>query len=272
MTAAQLFAEGQLAAAIQQQSQAVRAAPSDPNPRIFLLGLLVLAGELSRATTHADLLMTTAATDQGLSLGMLAYQACLRAECERAAIYEGKATPLFPAEAPSALGHRLAALQAAAGGDFAAARAELERATSSEELVQATVNGGERAPLADGDDFLGCTLEVYASGRCVWLPMSQVAGLEIHPPKMLLDLVWARARLQPKDGEPADVHLPVLYAGSAAHADEAVRLGRRTEWTDVEGVGLRGCGQKVFLHGAGGSATSDVAILEAREIEVAREP
>ena len=51
------------------------------------------------------------------------------------------------------------------------------------------------------------------------------------------------------DGLEGDVLLPGLYPGSHEHADDAVKLGRATEWVGAEGEVVRGAGGKLFLAG-----------------------
>ena len=43
--------------------------------------------------------------------------------------------------------------------------------------------------------------------------------------------------------------LPGLYPGSSSSADDAIRLGRKTEWIGGDGGTVRGLGRKLFLVG-----------------------
>ena len=63
------------------------------------------------------------------------------------------------------------------------------------------------------------------------------------------DLLWARAKVEAKGGDLGEVFLPVLYPLSSGHQDEAIKLGRITDWIDVGGGLTRGVGQKLFLAG-----------------------
>ena len=68
------------------------------------------------------------------------------------------------------------------------------------------------------------------------------------------------------DGEEARVHIPALYAGSHAEEQDALRLGRLTEWRDRGGL-YRGAGQRVLLAAAGGE-TSEHSLLSVRSLQV----
>ena len=41
--------------------------------------------------------------------------------------------------------------------------------------------------------------------------------------------------------------MPGLYPGSSSSADDAIRLGHKTEWIGGDGVPVRGVGRKLFL-------------------------
>ena len=63
---------------------------------------------------------------------------------------------------------------------------------------------------------------------------------------------------------PGDVLLPALYPNSHAHADDAVKLGRATDWTTpAEGL-THGIGAKTFLIG-----DAAAGLLEWRELLIA---
>jgi type VI secretion system protein ImpE len=91
--------------------------------------------------------------------------------------------------------------------------------------------------------------------------------LEIRPPARRLDLLWLPVHLEDSAGNVGDVHVPALYAGSHAHADEPVRLGRRTEWIDCAGAGYRGAGLRTYLVEREG-AEREVSLLSIRRLEV----
>ena len=49
-----------------------------------------------------------------------------------------------------------------------------------------------------------------------------------------------------RDAFDAEVHIPAIY-GVTTGADDASRLGRRTDWVGTEPAPVRGVGQRMFL-------------------------
>jgi type VI secretion system protein ImpF len=69
-------------------------------------------------------------------------------------------------------------------------------------------------------------------------------------------------------GAESVVHLPTRYVGSEDSTDDNVRLGRATEWADVEGLVFRGSGQNTFEYAAQGAGVEEIPLLEIRTLEV----
>ena len=175
--------------------------------------------------------------------------------------------PRAPPDPPRTAELRLQALAALRAGDAEAAEAALEQAAEESVALRGKLNGEAFGGLRDYDDVLGQILEIYAGGRCLWMPLEQIRKLEVAEPRNSLDLLWAKAELEDASGTQASVHLPVLYEGSCDHPDERVRLGRSTEWIDCRDVAFRGAGQKVLLT-ARGEQERQTAILELRILEI----
>ncbi len=266
MTVQELLLGGRLAEAIAAQTAAVKARPLDADGRYLLFALLGFAGEWDRAAKQLDAL---GRQDPKLEAGARIYRNLLASEEERRAVLTKGARPLLPPEAAPHVTARLEAAAAVAAGDAAAAAARIEAAIECQPELRGRCNGQAFTAVRDLDDLLGSVLEVYAGGRYLWLPLEQVRRLEIAPPQHLLDLLWLPAHLEDARGTGAAVHLPALYAGSAASADEAVRLGRMTEWLDGGGGILRGRGQRVLAHQtAGDGAMQETAVLALRLLEI----
>jgi type VI secretion system protein ImpE len=112
-------------------------------------------------------------------------------------------------------------------------------------------------------------LELFAGGRCLWLPLEQLRSATCEPPRHLLDLIWRPLRLVDAAGVTASVHLPALYAGSGRAADDALRLGRGTDWAE-QGEGIwRGVGQRVLAYADGADALQGLGALELRSLTLA---
>jgi protein involved in temperature-dependent protein secretion len=114
-------------------------------------------------------------------------------------------------------------------------------------------------------------LEVFAGGHYLWLPIERIRTLEPKPAKHRLELLWLPADLEDATGERASVHLPALYFGSAAAADPGLRVGNVTAWNEVDGVLLRGSGQKVLIARTV-AGDREVGLRDVRSIEIAATP
>ncbi|HXX46679.1 MAG TPA: type VI secretion system accessory protein TagJ [Myxococcota bacterium] len=259
-----LLAAGRLGDALAAQTALVRAKPLDADARFGLAVLLCLAGELDRASAQLDSLSTQ---NPELAVGVSHVQSLIHAEAERRAVHERDGAPLLPPDAPPHAELRLEALRALRAGEAERAGELLARAGASETPLEGKLDGESFDDLRDHDDLLGPTLEVFAGGRYLWLPLERVRRIELSAPKRPLDLLWPAALLVDSSGTEANVHLPALYAGSHAAADERLRLGRMTDWVDVGGVAFRGVGQKVWLLSRGG-AESERGLLEVRALEL----
>lgn len=236
--------QGDLAAALQAQVQVVKGRPADVEARARLVQLLVLGGDLDRAETH---LLTMAQQDASLQMASAIYGGLLAAEEERRRVFAGAMPPNTSPEVPPHLRDRIDALALTARGRAADAGTLLERARGAEAAVAGSADGVPFSRLADYDEWLGPVLEVFAGGRYLWIPMQQLQTLEFGAPRGALDLIWRSVSLVERDGTDAQVHVPVFYAGTSAHADGLVRCGRKTEWEDVEGIAFRGAGPRILL-------------------------
>jgi type VI secretion system protein ImpE len=268
MTPRELLAAGDFGAAVAAQSALLRAKPTDLDARWFLFVLLCFAGELDRAILQLDML-----TEQNAEFGMgsVVYRSLVTAEAERAAVLTRSGNPLLPPNSGAHVEARLAALHALRAGEKTLARTELERAESLRPAREGKLVGEAFTELYDSDELFGPILEVLAGGHYLWLPLERVRKLEIQPAGHQLELLWVPAQLEDVTGVTASIHLPALYHGSAAESDARLRSGQMTEWREVDGVCIRGAGQKVLL-ARRGDLESDYALRDLRTLEMAPAP
>jgi type VI secretion system protein ImpE len=224
-----LFREGKLDEAVEALGQELQRDPTDLRRRTFLFELLCFAGNYDRAAKHLDVI---AGASQDAAMGALIYQSALHAERTRQEMFRS--------------------------GDYP---------HSTVRPVSGTLNGSPFTSLADADPRIGARLEVFAAGEYQWLPLEHVASIRMGSPKRLRDLLWSPATLRTgpafKGVELGEVLLPVLAPGSWEHDDDAVRLGRVTEWVAADG-GERPLGQKLLLVDG-----EEFPILEVRELDIA---
>lgn len=231
MNAAELYKAGRLDEAIAALGESVRNDPMDTRRRTFLFELLCFAGQLDRAEKQLDVL---ARGGSEAEMGALLYRAALHAERLRRDVFAPGGMP------PSA-------------------------ATPSP--VRGTLNGEAFARLQDADPRVGARLEVFAAGQYTWLPLEQIAAVEVEAPKRLRDLLWAPARLRTAESyqgiELGEVLLPVLTPEAHADDDGQVRLGRVTDWIELDGGTAAPIGQKVLLVDG-----EEFPFLEIRELVI----
>ncbi len=210
-----LYERGDLDQAIQTLNAEVRDHPMDASRRTFLFELLAFAGQWDRAEKQLDVL---ARNGQEAEMGSLLYRSALHAERERDDMFRSGAYP-----------------QGEAGP----------------RAVSGTVNGRPFTSLEDADPRLGARLEIYAAGQYTWIPLEHIAVIRAEAPRRLRDLLWIPAQVVPGPSlrglELGEVLIPAVCPLSHLHPDGAVRLGRESAVTDLEGLGEAIYGPKLLV-------------------------
>ncbi len=224
-----LFQAGRLADTIEVLGADLRNDPTDVRKRTFLFEMLCFAGEYDRADKHLELL---AGVSKEAGLGAWLYRAALHAERLRQGMFREGGVPRVHEGPP----------------------------------VPARVNGTPISDVRDADPRVGARLEVFAAGQYMLIPFEHLASVVLEAPRRLRDTLWAPARVLPapsfKGGELGEVLIPALAPLSWQHPDDAVRLGRATEWEEGDGGELHPVGQKLLLAGE-----EEIPFLELRTIE-----
>ena len=232
MTARELYQAGRLGEAIQALNVELRDNPADTKRRTFLFELLCVAGHYDRADKQLEILAQEGANAQ---LGALLYRGALNAERTRCEVLEkgGSAPPQGDAETGPA----------------------------------GTWNGSTFSSIEDADPRIGPRLEIFAAGQYLWVGFEHLASIEMEAPKRLRDLLWIPAvvRTGPsfRGRELGEVLLPVLAPFSFRESDEAIQLGRATDWRETESGAAVPVGQKMFLVDG-----EPAPILELRRLEI----
>ena len=233
MQARQLFQSGRLDEAIEALGAEVRDNPTDAQRRAFLFELLCFAGQYDRAEKQLAVL---GRANRDAEMGALLYHAALHAERLRQEMFEKESFPV-----------------------------------SSARVVGGTVNGQPFTTITDADPRIGPRLELFTAGQYMWLPFEHLDSVRTEAPKRLRDLLWAPAIVRPAESfqglEMGEALLPVIAPLTWRHADPAVRLGRVTEWRELEGGGQAPIGQKMLL-----VDDEEFPILEVRELVIAHAP
>lgn len=231
MNAAELYQAGRLEEAITALVDSVRKDPTDVRRRTFLFELLCFAGDLDRAEKHLDAL---ARSGKEAELGALLYRSALHAERLRRGVFSPNGMP------PT---------------------------TGQPQPVRGTLNGEPFNSLEDADPRIGARLEIFAAGQYTWLPLEQLASVRMEPPKRLRDLLWAPALVRTGPNfqglELGEVLLPVLTPSAYQNEDSEVRLGRRTDWLQLEDGTEVPAGMKLLR-----VDDEEFPILELRELVI----
>jgi type VI secretion system protein ImpE len=247
VTAHELFEGGRLREAVTAALADVREHPTDTARRLLLAELLCFAGELERADNQLDALGHHDA--QALPMIQM-FRQLLRAEQARHDFFGQGRIPEFPGTPDDVVRQLLEASIRVREGAAAEAVALLDQVEAARPKPAGACNGQPFADFRDLDDLTSCVLEVLTmNGQYYWVPLARIESLEFREPVRPRDLLWRRTHLVMSDGPDIEVFCPVLYAGSAAEADDALRLGRATDWRGGDGMPVRGVGQRTFLVG-----------------------
>lgn len=138
------------------------------------------------------------------------------------------------------------------------------------DAVSGTLNGESFEALSDADPRIGARLEVFASGNYHWIPLKHVRSIKMEAPGRLRDLKWAPAAVTTgpefQDVELGEVLLPAMTPRAWDHPDPEVRLGRVTDWRELDDGSPAPVGQKLLV-----VDDEFFPFLEIRELEVRRE-
>jgi type VI secretion system protein ImpE len=231
----QLLQAGKLGEAIQALNDEVRNHPEDSKRRIFLFELLCFSGEYDRAEKQLNIL---GSDDMQKEMGALLYRSALHAERSRHELFTKK-------EYPKPVGSEAATVGAVSG----------------------TLNGKPFKSISDADPRIGPRLEVFAGGSYLWMNFEHIASLEMEKPRRLRDLLWTPARLRGgpalKDTEMGEILLPALTPFAWQDSEDAVRLGRVTEWVESDAGVPVPVGQKMLL-----VDDEEFPLLEIRKLEI----
>ena len=120
--------------------------------------------------------------------------------------------------------------------------------------------------MRDADPDIGARLEVFAAGAYLWIPFEHIASLEMVAPQRLRDTLWSPAIVSTgpafKGKELGEVLIPAIYPFSWKNPDEAVCLGRVTDWAADDEGNEYPSGQKTLLVDG-----EEIPFLEVRSLK-----
>lgn len=236
----------------------VRSQPANEQARMFLFQLFAVTGEWDKARNQLQGLAQLSAEAQMLAV---AYGQAIEAEKQRAAVFSGAAElALLAGEGGWAQGVARG-ITLLARGEVEAGVAARDEAFESAPDMPGSVNGAAFAWLADADSRFGPTFEAIVGGKYGLIPFDQVSKITSEGPQDLRDTVWYPVQITFRAGHSAAGFLPARYPGSEDSSEDAVRLGRMTNWLDCD-WGQQGCGQKLLMFSEG----DELGLLEIQNL------
>lgn len=265
----ELLQSGDLGASLSEAMESVRADAGNAKSRILLFQLMCLNGDWEKARRQLYVLKDLDAE----TIPMFeTYEPVIQCEMFRAAVFDGKRSPLFFGEPRDWLATLCQALPHFSDGrvqqglDLQAEAFE-QAPTSSGTIVASKDSGPEAFEwISDADGRLGPVLEVFLNGRYYWVPFEHVRQVRIDEPEDLRDLVWTPAQFQWANGGEAVGFIPTRYPGTEQAGDDRLRLSRLTEWlgdADDEHDLQVGLGQRLLATDA-----DEYPLLGVREIRI----
>lgn len=258
-TAKELLDAGQLQAAIKEVTQEVKSKPSEMRQRTFLFELLCFAGDYDRAEKQLEVVGHQSAQAE---LGVQVYRNNLKAERERRRLFSDGLAPHFLTEPPHYVDLHVSAINRVREGNFEEAREILDRAEEERPALSGKVDDETFSDFRDYDDLVGPVLELIVHDKYTWVPFEQIKQIKITAPRQLRDLIWTPARIEAIDGTIGEVFIPALYVLSSDHPNDQVKLGRMTDWIEINKLLNLPKGLRLFMVDG-----EDKAMLEVRNIE-----
>jgi len=231
MTAKELLGAGKVREAEKALSAHLRSNPTDVASRTFLFELLCFSGQYERAEKQLSIL---AQSSHEAEMGATLYFSALHGEKSRNAMFQKEEFPKEPAP----------------------------------QSPRGTLNGKSFESIQDADPSIGARLELYAAGAYLWIPFEHIASIEMGPPRVLRDTLWAPAFVMTGPSfngtDIGQVIIPVMYPFSWKSDDESIWLGRTTAWVQDDAGHEFPVGQKMFVVDG-----EEVPLLEIRSLEFA---
>jgi type VI secretion system protein ImpE len=171
----------------------------------------------------------------------------LRCEKIRAAVFEGRRSPMVFGEPEQWLATLIESMLRAGAGETDLARSLAARALEAAPPSRGRIDGKPFEWIADADSRLGPVLEAMVNGRYYWVPFTRLARVGIETPTDLRDLVWLPAQLRFVNGGEVIAMLPTRYPGSERSDDDQILMARKTTWRGDGDDRWLGLGQRVLV-------------------------
>jgi type VI secretion system protein ImpE len=246
VNAGELFQAGRLGEAIAAAIQDIKNQPGDLPLRTLLFSLLCFDGDLDRARKQLDVVGNQAALSEAP-----AYSNMLAAEQARRRVFAEGLRPKFLVDPPPRLEKYIEAIGLVQARKYGHAKNLLDAAEDERVETPGMLNDTPFDDFADADDMTRCVFEFQQGQDYYWVPIEQMAHLQVVVPSPVRprDLYSAPCQVILKNGMTQRGFTPVLYVDSYRESDPNLKLGHGTEFHDIGGGVYRGTGRKQFVAG-----------------------
>ena len=260
MLAEDCLKAGDIEHSLRQLRDEVRKRPADAKIRVFLFQLLVILGRWDSALNQLSVI---GELDAGALAMVHTYRDAVRCEVLREKVFAGQSSPLVFGDPQRWVALMIEALRLEAQHAYAEARLLRDEAFAAATATAGHLNAEPFEWIADADPRLGPMLEAILEGSYYWVPWMHVSALRLSEPEDLRDLVWMPGEFTWSNGGTAVGLIPTRYVGSAAAADDRIRMARRTEWREPWPGAYHGLGQRMFA-----TDRAEYPLLEVRQVEL----
>ncbi len=250
---------GKLTEAVEEALDAVKSAPTDLKARIFLFELSCFSGDWERAERQLDVI---GQQDMNAMIGSQIYKQNFEAERDRIDLFSKGQIPECLMQPPNYVEGLLAAVSHVKDGKLSEAKEVIDQVEESRPAFACKVDGAESSDFRDYNDLTSCVFEAIVKDSYTWLPFEQVEKVEFLETKSLRDNYWRQAEVELINGTTGEMFLPALYAESYKNESDEIRLGRATDWREMDEDIYIGEGVRLFQVESGYKPISEIKTIE----------
>ncbi len=245
--------------AIAKALENVKKHPTDTTARIYLFELSLFSGDLDRAERQVDVI---GKQDANALIGSVIFKQNMKAERDRLSVFEEGLIPECLMPPPKYVESLLPAISLVKEGKYGDAQKVVDNVEENRPAFTCKVNGKASSDIRDFNDLTMCVFEAIVQDSYSWLPFEQVSSVKLFEAKSLRDNFWRQAEVEMLNGTKGEMFIPCLYSGTYKSKDEAVRLGKATDWKDIDEEIFIGEGMRVFQTEDSNIPFTDIQTIE----------
>lgn len=239
----------------------VKAEPLQAGHRVALANVRLLQGQFHKALQQMQVACQSNLewAPQAQLVKML-----VQSETVRQAVFAGSIQADLMAPAPVWLEAMMQALRSEPATQ--AAELRLQGLAQAPETAGVLNHNTAFEWFSDGDERLGPVLELYTASRYFWLPIEQIATVQLQPQGDVLDLLWLKASvvLGGATQKKLTGYVPARYPSNQGKQEQGSEGEGEfeTEWTPgLTEDGWQGCGQRVWYMDGEAAPITEVSHL-----------